>query len=387
MHRDIRMASSGPDEHGFMAYDIAGTKFVVPMRWQPLAVQGKGSYGIVVAVYDHELKRNMAVKKVRGLFCNYTYTKRCLLELEVLYHVRGHPHLVGLHEVMEPHPDLPFDDLYFVIDLMQTDLRRTIDSVNVISAEHRRYFVYQILSAIKYLHSSGVAHRDVKPSNILLNTNCMLKLCDFNLAREMDSADESDTLTEYVVSRWYRAPEVILCSAKYTTKIDMWALGCIMIELQTRSAFFRGNDCLGQLNAIFKVRGTPSREDLLSCCVGNEDAAELVERLPHYDTIPISHVLPHCGKDEVDLIDQLLRMNPDKRLSVDEALQHPFLEKYIRVTPESKSPLDFTFPSNANKDPTVLREELTKVFVDLKNKCNATPIQYKSSKRKKKSEK
>jgi serine/threonine protein kinase len=210
-----------------------------------------------------------------------------------------------------------------------------------------RACVYEFKDArIQYTHTHTHTH-----SNILLNSDCRLKLCDFNLSRDMgvEPTEDEDTLTEYVVSRWYRAPEVILCSARYNSKIDLWAVGCIMIELQTRNAFFRGDDCLGQLNAIFKVCGTPSREDLLSCCVGNEDAADLVQRLPKYDPVKLSHVLPQCGAEELDLIGKLLHINPNKRLSAEEALRHPFLEKYVRDTPECKDRFSFNPPSRKNK--------------------------------------
>lgn len=104
--------------------------------------------------------------------------------------------------------------------------------------EHIQYFIYQILRGILYIHSANVIHRDLKPNNILLNKNCDLKICDFGLARGFENEDEFKT--EYVVTRWYRAPEVILNASAYTKALDIWSIGCIFAELLGRTPLFPG---------------------------------------------------------------------------------------------------------------------------------------------------
>lgn len=113
-----------------------------------------------------------------------------------------------------------------------------------------QYFLYQILRGLKYIHSANVLHRDLKPSNLLLNANCDLKICDFGLARV---TSETDFMTEYVVTRWYRAPELLLNSSDYTTAIDVWSVGCIFMELMDRKPLFPGRDHVHQLRLLMEV--------------------------------------------------------------------------------------------------------------------------------------
>ena len=114
-----------------------------------------------------------------------------------------------------------------------------------------QYFLYQILRGLKYIHSANVLHRDLKPSNLLLNANCDLKICDFGLAR---TTSETDFMTEYVVTRWYRAPELLLNSSEYTAAIDVWSVGCIFMELMDRKPLFPGRDHVHQLRLLMEVR-------------------------------------------------------------------------------------------------------------------------------------
>lgn len=113
-----------------------------------------------------------------------------------------------------------------------------------------QYFLYQLLRGLKYIHSANVLHRDLKPSNLLLNSNCDLKICDFGLAR---TTSETDFMTEYVVTRWYRAPELLLNCSEYTAAIDIWSVGCILLEIIRREPLFPGKDYVQQLGLITEV--------------------------------------------------------------------------------------------------------------------------------------
>lgn len=135
----------------------------------------------------------------------------------------------------------------------------TINS-NSVRFAHVQYFLYQLLRGLKYIHSAHVLHRDLKPSNLLLNANCDLKICDFGLARTMS---ETDFMTEYVVTRWYRAPELLLNCSEYTAAIDVWSVGCIFMELLNREPLFPGRDYVQQLRLITEVNSLDSK--LLRC--------------------------------------------------------------------------------------------------------------------------
>jgi mitogen-activated protein kinase 1/3 len=126
---------------------------------------------------------------------------------------------------------------------METDMHRVIRTQEL-SDDHCQYFIYQTLRALKAMHSANVLHRDLKPSNLLLNANCDLKVCDFGLARSAASQeDNSGFMTEYVATRWYRAPEIMLTFKEYTKAIDVWSVGCILAEMLSGKPLFPGKDC------------------------------------------------------------------------------------------------------------------------------------------------
>jgi len=157
-----------------------------------------------------------------------------------------------------PRPPAPtgYEDIYIITDLMETDLHRVIYSRQDLSDEHIQYFLYQILRGLHMIHSANVMHRDLKPSNILVNKDCDLKICDLGLARGYE--DEHELKTEYVITRWYRSPEVILKASKYTKAVDIWSVGCIFAELLGRTPLFPGEDYLDQIQRTIAVLGTPS---------------------------------------------------------------------------------------------------------------------------------
>ena len=169
-----------------------------------------------------------------------------------------------------------------VSELMSSDLHQIIVSDQQLSDEHTQYFLYQILRGLKYLHSAHVIHRDLKPSNLLVNANCDLKIADFGLARcatTPDTPSTADTfLTEYVATRWYRAPEIMLSWSEYSQSIDVWSVGCIFGELLGRRPMFPGTDYMNQLHLILDFIGSPSVED--TAHIQNFNARQYIRSLP-----------------------------------------------------------------------------------------------------------
>lgn len=204
-----------------------------------------------------------------------------------------------------------------------------------LSNDHICYFLYQILRGLKYIHSANVLHRDLKPSNLLLNTTCDLKICDFGLARVADPEhDHTGFLTEYVATRWYRAPEIMLNSKGYTKSIDIWSVGCILAEMLSNRPIFPGKHYLDQLNHILGVLGSPSQEDL--DCIVNEKARSYLQSLPFKPKVPWNRLFPQADPKALDLLGKMLTFNPYSRISVEEALAHPYLEQYYDPADEVK---------------------------------------------------
>jgi len=205
---------------------VDNTYYTIDKRYKPKANLGHGAYGQVVSALDTKTGKKVAIKRVDRLLDDETDAKRILREIKILRCLR-HANIVKLVDFfLEPKDE--FNVAYIVFELMQTDLRKVIRSKNVLQKAHVQWITYQLLCGLKYMHSANVWHRDLKPANILLNSNSTLKICDFGLSRGVE--ENPGTVTDYVVTRWYRAPEVMVCD-KYDEKIDVWAVGCILAEM------------------------------------------------------------------------------------------------------------------------------------------------------------
>jgi mitogen-activated protein kinase 1/3 len=242
---------------------------------------------------------------------------------------------------------------------METDLHRIIYSRQPLTLDHVQYFVYQILRGLKYIHSANVIHRDLKPSNLLVNANCDLKICDFGLARGLES-DQPGGLTEYVVTRWYRAPEIMLACHEYTKAIDVWSVGCIFAELLARQALFPGDDYIAQLRLISEKMGRPSEADL--DFVTSERAKRFMLSLPVKKPVPMAELFPeHKNETEAhSLVKRLLTFHPRTRVTVEDALEHPFLGSLHNL--EDEPVADFQFPHFAFEDEELSKERVQELI-------------------------
>uniref|UniRef100_A0A914V923 Serine/threonine kinase NLK n=1 Tax=Plectus sambesii TaxID=2011161 RepID=A0A914V923_9BILA len=214
---------------------------------------------------------------------------------------------------------------YVLTELMQSDLHKIIVSPQPLTSDHVKVFVYQILRGLKYLHSANILHRDIKPGNLLVNSNCILKICDFGLARIWDPR-ESVNMTHEVVTQYYRAPELLMGARRYSTAVDVWSVGCIFAELLGRRILFQAQGPIEQLNLIIDLLGTPQPSDMKGACEG---AKNHVLRSPYRppNTVKLYALSPQASHEAVHLLSQLLVFDPEKRVTVDEALAHPYLEE------------------------------------------------------------
>ncbi|KAK2876889.1 hypothetical protein Q8A67_020985 [Cirrhinus molitorella] len=304
-------------------------KFEVGEEYDIIETIGTGAYGVVSSARRRDNGQQVAIKKIPNAFEVVTNAKRTLRELKILKHFK-HDNIIAIKDILQPVvPHSAFKSVYVVLDLMESDLHQIIHSRQPLTPEHTRYFLYQLLRGLKYIHSANVIHRDLKPSNLLVNENCELKIGDFGMARGLSAAhsDESRSfMTEYVATRWYRAPELMLSLHHYSLAIDLWSVGCIFGEMLGRRQMFPGKNYVHQLQLILSVLGTPP-ESIVST-IGSDRVRSYVRSLPSKAPEPLAALYPQAEPSALDLLGAMLRFDPRERVSACQALEHPYLAKY-----------------------------------------------------------
>ncbi|CAA6671342.1 unnamed protein product [Spirodela intermedia] len=301
-------------------------------RFKIQEVIGKGSYGVVCSAIDTHTGEKVAIKKIHDIFEHISDAVRILREIKLLRLLR-HPDIVEIKHIMLPPSRRDFKDIYVVFELMESDLHQVIKANDDLTREHYQFFLYQLLRALKFIHTANVYHRDLKPKNILANANCKLKICDFGLARVafndtpttifwtvclddgfLDFSFVCDFfpndwfVQDYVATRWYRAPE--LCGSffsKYTPAIDIWSIGCIFAEVLTGKPLFPGKNVVHQLDLM---------TDLLVLCtaqVRNEKARRYLSSMRKKQPVPFAQKFPNADPLALKLLERLLAFDPKDR--------------------------------------------------------------------------
>nr|CDJ87656.1 Serine threonine protein kinase-related domain containing protein [Haemonchus contortus] len=316
----------------------SSSSFTIPKRYVNLKFLNAGAQGTVVSADDTVTGTKVAIKKMQQPFVMTMSARRAYREFILLTTIK-HPNIIRLLSAFTPQTELSrFREVYLVMELMSHNLHEVISKLRL---DHRTlsFFVYQMLCAIKHLHNSGVIHRDLKPSNIVVNDKCVLKVLDFGLARKK-TIDTAMRMSDYVVTRYYRAPEVIL-GLPYSEKVDIWSVGCIFAEMINHRVLFPGLDRVDQWSKIINEMGTPG-EDFIKQ-LGNS-AAMYVRSLPSQTGKSIEEIAPDANflkeTENVkanltaewgrDLLAKMLVINPDNRYSVEESLNHPYVKVWFR---------------------------------------------------------
>nr|KAJ3419037.1 Mitogen-activated protein kinase [Polyrhizophydium stewartii] len=296
---------------------------------------GRGAYGSVWAAKELATNRDVAIKKVGARnFDETILTKRALREIKLLRHLNGHDNVALFIDVDINDTTSSFNELYVVEGLMEADLNQIIKSGQQLTKQHFQYFLYQLLRGLKWMHSANIIHRDLKPGNLLVNSDCELRICDFGLARGISEVNAHLVNTEYVATRYYRAPEVVL-SPKHYTKAN-----------------------IDQLQKIFEVLGTPQDPTLTQLC--SSRVLKYLRTWPKRNKMPLAQVFPRADAEGLDLIDKLLAFDAANRITAEQALAHPFLSVYHYVDDEPSHPKIFDFGFEEAK--TI--EDIKKLIVD-----------------------
>lgn len=293
-------------------------------RYKLIKEIGDGTFGIVWRAINKQSGEVVAIKKMKKKYYSW---EECvnLREVKSLRKM-NHSNVVKLKEVIRES-----DILYLVFEYMECNLYQLMKKrENLFSDDEVRNLCFQVFQGLAYMHQRGYFHRDLKPENLLV-TKDIIKVSDFGLVREISS---QPPYTEYVSTRWYRAPEVLLQSSLYSSKVDMWAMGAIMAELFTLRPLFPGTSEADEIYKICGVIGSPTAE---SWADGLKLSRDINYQFPQVATADLSVLIPSRSDDAINLIKSLCSWDPCKRPSAAEALQHPFFKSCFYIPPSLRT--------------------------------------------------
>lgn len=295
-------------------------------RYKITKVLGDGTYGSVLRAQNKSTGEWVAIKKMKQKYYSW---EECM-KLREINSLRKliHPNIVKLKEVIREN-----DELHLVFEFMEANLYEFMKGRTKMFPESKvRNIMFQTMQALHHVHKHGYFHRDMKPENLLVSGDAV-KLADFGLAREIRARPP---FTDYVSTRWYRAPEVLLRSSVYNSPLDIWACGGIMAELYTLRPLFPGSSESDQLYKICSVLGTPTQTHWPE---GFKLAAQIGFRWPQFTPTKLETLIPAASTEGVQLMYAMMFWDPNRRLSTSKVLQHPYFEAGMSTAEPSTSHL------------------------------------------------
>lgn len=326
---------------------------------------GKGAYGIVWKALEKQTRNPVAIKKCFDAFRNPTDAQRTYREIMYLEALKGHANIIQLLGFMSAENDR---DIYLVFNYCETDLHAVVRA-NILEGIHKQYIIYQLLKALKFMHSAELLHRDIKPSNLLLNSDCHVRVCDFGLCRSVkECTAPTPVLTDYVATRWYRAPEILLGSTNYSKGVDIWSVGCILGEMLLGKPLFPGTGTMNQLERIIEVTGRPTKADVAA--INSPFATTMLEKFNSLKPRALSDIFARTSAEALDMMRCCLCFNPGKRITAEKGLAHPYVTKFHKTEeePVSTEPIELKVDDNKKYTAKSYRDRLYKEIASRKRR-------------------
>ncbi|KAF8425592.1 kinase-like domain-containing protein [Tirmania nivea] len=300
--------------------------------YERVTMVGEGTYGKVYKARNKNTHELVALKRIRMESERDGFPITAVREMKLLESLK-HVNIVSLLETMvERVPTKTHSDFYMVFEYMDHDLTGILNHPTFqLEPGHIKHLAKQFFEGLQYLHHRGVLHRDIKASNILLDSNGLLKLADFGLARFYQKRKKGLDYTNRIITLWYRPPEILLGDTAYGPAVDIWSAGCVFAELFTRAAVFPGSTEINQLDVIYDLLGTPTKEDwpMLKKMPWYELLKPPTRKEPRFDE-KYNSLLPPAA---LELVKWIFSFDPEKRPSAEQVLQHAY---FTSEEPEAK---------------------------------------------------
>ncbi|KAJ3442911.1 cyclin-dependent kinase [Anaeramoeba flamelloides] len=287
--------------------------------------------GIVQKLENKKTGECYALKKIKLSGGEEGVHSTTLREISLLLELR-HPNIVKLLDVQHN-----LGQLTLLFEYLDQDLKKHMGSCEeLLDPKLVKSYMFQILQGLLYCHTNGVFHRDLKPQNILINKEGVIKICDFGLARSFSIP--LNKYTPEVVTLWYRAPEILLGVTRYSTPVDMWSVGAIFAELLMNTPLFRADSQIDLIFKIFKCFGNPTEKTF----PGITSFPNHSSIFPNFSAVGLKKTMQKIIGEEfeidkyaLDLLEKIFVYNPTERISAKEALDHPYFDE-IREKMEKK---------------------------------------------------